>query len=212
MKKTLVPALGFAFAFAALPAFSAPARAGVAVGAPAPDFSLESASGKTVRLDAFKGRLVVLEWTNEGCPFVHKHYDSGNMQKLQKEYTARGVVWLTISSSCEGSQGYFATPKDAAAFIRERHAHMTALLLDHQGVVGREYGAKTTPDMVVIAKDGSVAYEGAIDDRPSTDLSDIPGAHNYVATALDEILAGKPVSVPQTRSYGCSIKYSDSDQ
>ena len=194
-------------ALAALLALTGLAHAAVNIGAPAPDFALKSASGKIVKLSDFKGKLVVLEWVNEGCPFVHKQYDSDNMQKLQKEYTAKGVAWLTISSSCRGREGYFATPKDAAAFIAERHAAMTALLLDHKGTVGREYGAKTTPDMVVLAKDGRVAYEGAIDDKPSTDVADIPGAHNYVAAALDELMAGRQVSVPQTRSYGCSIKY-----
>jgi peroxiredoxin len=194
-------------ALAALLALSGFARANVDIGAPAPGFALRSASGKIVKLSDFRGKLVVLEWVNEGCPFVHKQYDSDNMQHLQKEYTAKGVAWLTISSSAKGEEGYFATPQDAAAFIAERHAAMTALLLDHKGIVGRKYGAKTTPDMVVLAKDGTVAYEGAIDDKPSTDVADIPGAHNYVAAALDELMAGQPVSVPQTRSYGCSIKY-----
>lgn len=203
MKKLLVSA-ALTLAFTALAGLG---DAAVAVGAVAPDFSLMGSSGKTVKLSDYKGRLVVLEWVNEGCPFVHKQYDSDNMQKLQKKYTAKGVEWLTISSSCEGQEGYFAAPKNAAAFIKERHAAMTALLLDHKGIVGREYGAKTTPDMVVLAKNGTVAYEGAIDDKPSTDVADIPGAHNYVAAALDELEAGKAVSVPLTRSYGCSIKY-----
>ncbi|HTB21884.1 MAG TPA: thioredoxin family protein [bacterium] len=188
-------------------ALASSARASVAVGAPAPDFSLMSASGKTVQLSDYRGKLVVLEWVNSGCPFVHKQYDSDNMQRLQRKYTDEGVVWLTISSSCQGKEGYFAEPKDARAFIKERNAAMTALLLDHKGVVGREYGAKTTPDMVVLTKKGTVAYEGAIDDKPSTDLADIPGAHNYVAAALDALMDGRPVAVTQTRSYGCSIKY-----
>jgi peroxiredoxin len=166
-----------------------------------------SSTGKVVSLKDFSGKLVVLEWTNPGCPFVKKHYGSGNMQKLQKDYTAKGVIWLTISSSAKGKEGYLAAPADAAAFIEKNHAAMTALLLDPQGKVGRAYGAKTTPAMVVLAKDGTIAYEGAMDDKPSTDQADIAGAHNYVAAALDELMADKPVSVPQTRSYGCSIKY-----
>jgi peroxiredoxin len=202
MKKLLI-----ATGFAALMALCSVARAVVAVGAPAPGFSLMSSTGKTVDLKDFSGKLVVLEWTNPVCPFVRKHYDSGNMQKLQAGYTAKGVIWLAIDSSAKGKEGYLATPKDAAAFITGHHAAMTALLLDPKGKVGRAYGAKTTPGMVVLAKDGTLAYEGAIDDKPSTDQADIAGAHNYVAAALDELLAGKPVSVPQTRSYGCSVKY-----
>jgi peroxiredoxin len=202
MKKLLIAA-----GFAALMAISHAASAAALAGAPAPDFSLMSSTGKVVDLKDFSGKLVVLEWTNPGCPFVKKHYGSGNMQKLQKAYTAKGVAWLTISSSAKGKEGYLAAPADAAAFIDKNHAFMTALLLDPQGKVGRAYGAKTTPAMVVLAKDGTIAYEGAIDDKPSTDQADIAGAHNYVAAALDELLAGKPVSVPQTRSYGCSIKY-----
>jgi len=194
-------------AFAALASLSFSALAAVAVGAPAPTFSLMSSTGKVVSLKDFSGKLVVLEWTNPGCPFVKKHYGSGNMQKLQKDYTAKGVIWLTISSSAKGKEGYLAAPADAAAFIEKNHAAMTALLLDPQGKVGRAYGAKTTPAMVVLAKDGTIAYEGAMDDKPSTDQADIAGAHNYVAAALDELMADKPVSVPQTRSYGCSIKY-----
>lgn len=183
------------------------ARADLAVGAPAPNFTLTSDSGKSVSLSDSKGKLVVLEWVNSGCPFVRKQYDSKNMQGLQKKYTAKGVEWLTIASSCKGSEGYFSSPSDAAAFKKARHAAMNALLLDPDGTVGRAYGAKTTPDMVVLSKDGTVAYEGAIDDKPSTDLADVPTAHNYVAAALDELMAGKAVSVPQTRSYGCSVKY-----
>jgi peroxiredoxin len=202
MKKVSVLAL-----VGALFAFSGLGRAAVSIGAQAPDFSLPSASGKTVHLGAYKGKLVVLEWTNADCPFVHKHYDSGNMQKLQKEYTSKGVVWLTISSSAKGKEGYFAGAKEAAKFIKDRNAAMTALLLDPKGVVGKKYGAKTTPHMFILAKDGTLAYAGAIDDKPSTDAADIAGAHNYVAAALDELLAGKPVSVPETRSYGCSVKY-----
>jgi len=200
MKKTLLPV------FSAL-ALAAQAYGGVAVGSAAPDFSLKNQAGKTVHLSDFKGKLVVLEWVNPDCPFVHKHYDSGNMQGLQKKYTAKGVEWLTIDSSAEGSEGYLGGPKDAKAFIKERHAAMSDLLLDHAGAVGMAYGAKTTPTMFVIRRDGRVAYEGAIDDKASTDVADVPTAKNYVAVALDEIEAGKPVTVTQTRSYGCSIKY-----
>jgi peroxiredoxin len=199
--KTVITALALALTLAA-----APARADVAIGKPAPDFTLPSDSGKPVTLSGSKGKLVVLEWVNKSCPFVRKQYDSGAMQALQKKYTAEGVEWLAISSSAPGKEGYFAGPAEAAAFKKQRQAAMSAVLLDPDGTVGHLYGAKTTPDMVVIAKDGTLAYEGAIDDKPSTDVADVPG-RNYVAQALDALMAGKSVPVAQTRSYGCGIKY-----
>lgn len=177
------------------------------VGSVAPDFSLPSQSGKAVRLSDYRGKTVVLEWTNPGCPFVHKHYDSGNMQGLQRKYTAKGVEWLTIDSSAPGNQGCLEDPAAARDFIKERRASMSALLLDLKGRVGREYGAKNTPTMFVITPSGRIAYEGAIDDKPSADTADVPVAHNYVAAALDELGEGKAVSVTHTRAYGCGIKY-----
>ena len=177
------------------------------VGQPAPDFTLTDAAGTVQSLAAHRGRFVVLEWFNKDCPFVRKHYDSGNMQRLQAAYTARRVIWLTIASSAPGKQGYLASPEEAREVIKQRGAHQTALLLDPDGAVGRRYGAKTTPHMFVINPEGRLIYAGAIDNRPSVDPADIAGAANYVERALEEAMAGKPVSTPETRSYGCSVKY-----
>jgi hypothetical protein len=149
---------------------------------------------------------VVLEWVNYECPFVKKHYGSGNMQKLQKAYTGKGVVWFSINSSAAGKQGYFPTEK-IDGLMRERNASPTAYLLDTDGTVGRLYGAKTTPHMFVIDTSGNLVYAGGIDDKPSTDLADIAAAKNHVQAALDETLAGKPVSVTTSPPYGCSVKY-----
>lgn len=194
-------------ALLALPALASAAYP--PVGSPAPDFSLTNEKGKTVHLKDYRGHLVVLEWTNPECPFVHKHYDSGNMQNLQRKYTADGVVWLTINSAAPGSDACIATPKDARVFKAERKADMTALLLDPHAKVARAYGAKNTPTLFVLDQAGRVAYEGAIDDRPTPDAADVKGARNYVAEALDELRAGRPVAVPHTRAYGCHIEYAD---
>ena len=176
------------------------------VGEPAPDFSAPDASGATRSLAEFKGRFVVLEWFNPECPFVRKHYGSGNMQGLQAAAAERGVAWLTVVSSAPGKQGYL-TPAQAGAVIEELGTKQEALLLDPDGTVGRRYGAKTTPHLFLIGPEGRLLYAGAIDDRPSVDPDDIPGATNYLQQALDEALAGEPVSVPQTKPYGCSVKY-----
>lgn len=176
------------------------------IGKPAPDFTLKSAEGNDVSLSSFKGKVVVLEWTNSGCPFVQKHYGSGNMQKLQKDATANGVVWLSICSSAPGKQGHLSAAE--AADIRAKSgSSATAYLLDEDGKVGQLYGAKRTPEMFVINQDGVLAYHGAIDDKKSPDPADIAGAKNYVAAALSEVLAGKPVTTPSTEAYGCSVKY-----
>ena len=159
------------------------AQAAPEIGGKAPDFSLTDTNGKTQTLSQYKGRYVVLEWTNPDCPFVHKHYDSGNMQKLQKEFTAKGVVWLSINSSAEGKQGSY-TPDQWNQIIKERHATPTAILLDKGGTVGTAYGAKTTPHMFVINPDGNLIYDGAIDSIASPDQADIPKATNYVQAAL----------------------------
>ena len=172
----------------------------------APAFSAPDIAGKTVSLGDYAGKIVILEWTNNGCPFVGKHYDSGNMQTLQRRYTGEGDVWLTIASSALGEQGY-VTPTEAKADLARWHAVPTDYLLDPDGVVARLYDARATPNMVVINRDGRVAYMGAIDDTPSTRLADVKTAKNYVVAALDEIAAGKPVTVAATRAYGCSIKY-----
>ncbi len=188
--------------------FEPEARAAVqaTVGQAAPDFTLLDTRGQARSRTKFQGQFVVLEWFNNDCPFVRKQYGTGAMQRLQATYTERGVVWLTIASSAVGKQGHL-TPEQGNAVIHERKAHQTALLLDPHGVVGRLYDAKTTPSMVVIDPKGLVVYTGAIDDRPSVDPADVAAAHNYVASALDEAMAGKSVSVSQTRSYGCSVKY-----
>jgi len=179
------------------------------VGTAAPDFSLTDAKGKTHSLSQYKGKYVVLEWFNPECPFVKKHYDSGNMQKLQEEYTSKGMTWLTIDSNAPGSEGNLTA--DAASKVMTRwKTHQTALLLDPEGKVGRAYGAKNTPNMVVIDPEGKIVYEGAIDSKVSINPADIPKSTNYVKAALDESLAGKPVSNPTTKPYGCSVKYKSS--
>lgn len=183
------------------------ARAGaVDTGQPAPDFTLKSIDGKDVKLSDYKGKYVVLEWVNHGCPFVVKHYDSGNMPALQKEYTAKDVVWLSICSSAEGKQGY-ETPEGWAKLNADKKGAATAILLDGEGTVGKAYGAKTTPHMYIVGPDGKLIYQGAIDDKPSTDQEDIPGSKNYVKAALDEAMTGKPVTDGTTKSYGCGVKY-----
>ena len=178
----------------------------VTSGDAAPDFKLKSASGKEVSLSDYKGKIVVLEWKNHGCPFVKKHYDSGNMQGLQKKYTGKDVIWLSIISSAEGKQGY-VDEAGAKADIAQYKSSATEVLLDPKGEVGRLYGAKTTPHMFVVAKDGKLAYQGAIDSTPDTDVSSVKAAKNYVAVAIDELQAGKKVTQPATQSYGCSVKY-----
>lgn len=181
--------------------------AAVDIGGPAPDFKAQGHDGRAYKLSDFKGRTVVLEWLNEDCPFVQKHYGSANMQSLQKKYAKKGVVWLSIASSAPGKEGYFEDAKAAMAFIKMQKAGMKAILLDPEGKVGRAYGAKTTPHMYVVDKEGRLAYQGAIDDTRSTKLEDVKTSKNYVAQALDELLAGRPVSEPQTKQYGCSVKY-----
>jgi len=176
------------------------------VGSAAPDFSLTDAKGQTHSLSQYKGKYVVLEWFNPECPFVKKHYGSGNMQKLQEEYTSKGVVWLTIDSNAPGSEGNM-TPEQAEKVAAAWKTHQTALLLDPEGKAGRAYGAKNTPNMVVISPEGKIAYEGAIDSKATPNPSDIPNSTNYVKVALDESLAGKPVTTANTKPYGCSVKY-----
>jgi len=176
------------------------------VGDPAPDFTGKDSQGQTLKLSEYRGKYVVLEWTNNGCPFTKKHYTSGNMQRLQKEWTAKGVVWLTILSSAPGAQGYMTAGEENAYMARE-HAAPTAAILDPSGAIGHEFEAKTTPDMVVIDPSGKVIYSGAIDNRPTTDPDDVKGATNYVSAALTESMAGEAVAVSYTRPYGCSVKY-----
>jgi len=176
-----------------------------AVGQPAPAFSLPDTSGKTHSLSDYKGRFVVLEWINYECPFVGKHYGSGNMQKLQKEYSGKGVAWFQVNSSAAGKQGNYAAEK-AAALTKEKGAAATAYLLDTSGTVGRAYGAKTTPHMYVIDTKGTLVYAGGIDDKPSTDQADVATAKNHVKAALDEAMAGKPVTASAAAPNGCAGK------
>jgi peroxiredoxin len=179
------------------------------VGTAAPDFSLTDAKGQTHSLSQYKGKYVVLEWFNPECPFVKKHYGSDNMQNLQKEYTDKGVVWLTIDSNAPGTEGNL-TPDQAQKITGSWKTQQTALLLDPDGKVGRAYGAKNTPNMVIISPEGKIAYEGAIDSKATPNPADIPSSTNYVKSALDQSLAGKSVSTPQTKPYGCSVKYKSS--
>jgi hypothetical protein len=187
--------------------FLAPKLPALETGKPAPDFKLKDQNGSPVSLSQYKGKTVVLEWVNSGCPFVGKHYGSGHMQGLQRKHIANGVVWLSISSSAKGKEGYWATGEDAFAWRQAQHASMTAILLDPSGKVGKLFGAKTTPHMFIIDKSGKLVYQGAIDDKPSTDPKDLSTAKNWVDQALGEIAAGKPVSVSDTKAYGCSVKY-----
>lgn len=185
---------------------AATALAGPTVGQPAPAFTAVDSHGKTVSLADFKGRPVVLEWSNDGCPFVQKHYKSGNMQALQKAYTARNVAWLTVLSSAPGKQGH-VDGAGADRLSSERGAVPTAVLLDASGALGKRYDAKTTPHLFVIDGNGVLAYAGAIDSIPSADAEDVAKATPYLQQALDAVLAGKPVAQPATPPYGCSIKY-----
>ncbi len=176
------------------------------VGSAAPTFTGKDSQGKTVSLSEYRGKYVVLEWTNRDCPFTKKQYDSGNMQALQKEWTGKGVVWLTVLSSAKNEDGYLDAAGENAQIARV-HADPTAAILDPSGEIGKLYGAKTTPHMFIIDPQGKLIYAGAIDDKATTDVSDVKGAKNYVSAALTEAMAGQPVQVASTRPYGCSVKY-----
>jgi peroxiredoxin len=182
------------------------ALAGVGVGQPAPDFSLPDTKGQNHQLSQYKGKWVVLEWYQPDCPFVRKHYGSGNMQALQKEFTAKGVVWLSIDSSAPGQEGNYPADK-LNEIASSQGVARTALLLDPAGKVGHAYGAKTTPDMYIINPEGKLVYEGAIDSKPTTVVADLKTATNYVKVALDDSMTGKSVPQTVTRPYGCSVKY-----
>jgi peroxiredoxin len=196
--------------FAAAAAFALPAAAAPVLGQPAPAFKAVDADGKTRALSDFLGKTVVLEWTNNGCPYVGKHYNSGHMQRLQREETKRGVAWLTIISSAPGFQGYLTGPQ-ARQWKAEVHAASTDVLLDPTGVVGRAYEARTTPHMFIIDKAGKLVYMGGIDDKATTDPASLKTAKNYVTAALDDLRAGRPVAQPVTRPYGCSVKYGSAE-
>jgi peroxiredoxin len=182
------------------------AAAAPTLGGPAPAFQAMDADGHTRSLADFAGKIVVLEWTSSDCPYCGKHYGSGTMQALQKKAVKDGVVWLTISSSAPGREGYF-TPKTARAWRAKVGSHATAILLDGAGTIGRAYGARATPHMFVIDKAGRVVYMGGIDDRPYADPASLKGAKPYVANALADLKAGRPVAEPVSAPYGCSVRY-----
>jgi len=198
MKQLLVATLLACAASAAL--------AAATVGQPAPTFTATDTSGKTVSLADFKGKHVVLEWVNPGCPYVVKHYSSANMQGTQKDATAKGVVWLSINSTAT-EHGDYRAPAAMAQWMQSQKAAATATLMDADGKVGRAYGARTTPHMYIVDPKGTLVYAGAIDSKPTSNPADVASATNHVKVALSEALAGKAISQPTTRAYGCSIKY-----
>lgn len=191
-----------------LVSLSTAALAGPVVGQPAPDFTGTDTAGKTHKLSDFKGKTVVLEWTNPECPYVVKHYGQGNMQKVQKAATDDGVVWLRIISSAPGKQGH-TSPEGADTYIKANNVAATATLLDETGTIGKAYDAKTTPHMFVVNAEGTLVYAGAIDDKPTADAADIEGANNHVSAALANLKAGEAVAVAETKPYGCGVKYAD---
>ena len=182
------------------------AHGAASIGQAAPDFTLTDTGGKTVRLSDFKGKHVVLEWNNPGCPFVRKHYDSANMQSLQKDASGKDVVWLAINSTETGHQDYLS-PARLGQWMVEQKASPRATLMDESGAVGKSYGARTTPHMYLVNPQGTLIYAGGIDSIPSASTADIKTATNYVRVGLTEALAGKPLSKPATQPYGCSVKY-----
>ncbi len=202
MLRSLLTAVSLAVAATAL-------QAAPSVGQDAPDFSLRDTSGKTVKLSDYRGKHVVLEWTNPGCPYVRKHYDSGNMAATQKDATGRGAVWLSINSTAKSSYDYLE-PAKLVAWQKQRKVEPTAVLMDEQGDAGKAYGARTTPHMYIVDPKGKLVYAGGIDSIASSSPSDIAKAVNYVRQGLAEATAGKPITAATTRPYGCSIKYESS--
>jgi peroxiredoxin len=182
------------------------AWAAVKVGEAAPPFTATTSTGPSVSLGDYRGKIVILEWTNHDCPYVKKHYETTNMQALQKEATGQGVIWLTVISSAPGTQGY-VSPSEANELTSTRQAAPTVVVLDPKGTVGKMYGATNTPHMYIVDKGGVLVYAGAIDDKPTTRRSDVQGAQNYVRAALQAVSAGQPVKTPVTRAYGCTVKY-----
>ncbi len=194
--------------FASALALTASSAFAATVGQAAPAFSLSDTSGKTVNLADFKGKTVVLEWTNPDCPFVQKHYSSANMQGTQKDASDKAVVWLTVNSTAREHQDYKA-PAAMAQWMQTQKAAATATLMDADGKVGKAYGARTTPHMYVVNAAGTLVYAGGIDNKPSANPADVAGATNHVKAALAEVTAGKAVTTASTKPYGCSIKYSN---
>jgi len=196
----------FRIPFIILTLYACGSSASLRVGEPAPDFEGVDTGGNVQRLADYRGKTVVLEWTNHDCPFVRKHYNAGNMQAQQREAAAQDVVWLSVISSAPGKQGH-VSPAQADELTRNRNAEPHAVILDTEGRIGRAYHAKTTPHMFIIDPAGKLVYMGGIDSIATANPDDIPGATQYVRTALQEMAAGKPVSTPVTRPYGCSVKY-----
>lgn len=185
---------------------SVPAAQPVAVGDVTPSWSVSDSAGKTQAIDSYRGKYVVLEWTNKDCPFVKKHYGSGNMQATQAKAKEMGAVWLSVISSAPGNQGYMSA-EQVNSYRADMKVKSAATLLDSEGKLGKMYGAKTTPQIVIIDPKGKLIYNGAIDDKATPDPADIAGSKNYALAALSEAMAGKPVTFAQTKSYGCSVKY-----
>jgi AhpC/TSA family len=204
-RRSIISAVSIA-AFSATFLIVGYARAAVSVGEKAPDFSAKDVNGKTVNLSDFKGKHVVLEWVNPGCPFVRKHYDSANMQGTQKDAVGKGVVWLAINST-ETGHGDYLSPDKLAAWMKEKSASPSATLMDERGKIGQLYGARTTPHMYIVNPQGTLVYAGGIDSIASARADDIKAATNYVKVGLGEALTGKPLSAASTRPYGCSVKY-----
>jgi peroxiredoxin len=178
----------------------------IAIGQPAPGFTAIDSNGKTIHLSDYNGQIVILEWTNHGCPFVRKFYDTKTMQKMQQDAKNNGIVWLSIVSSAEGKQG-FTTPKEANELIAKEGSNATARILDVDGSVGRLYGAATTPHMYVINTDGTLVYAGAMDDQNSVSHGSLKNAKNYVNDALADLKAGQEVKISSSKPYGCAVKY-----
>ncbi len=195
-------ALAASGAFALLATYAFAAQPGES----APGFTINDASGRPVKLTDYRGKFVVLEWTNPECPFVRKHYDSRNMQTLQKDYGAKDVVWLSVNST-NRDHSEFKTGAQMVSWMGGQGAAQKAVLIDETSATGRAYGAKTTPQMFVIDPEGRIVYAGAIDDKRSANPADVKAARNHVRAALDEALAGRPVTVASTAPYGCSVKY-----
>jgi hypothetical protein len=200
-----------ALTLAAAAAFATPALASATVGQPAPAFTATDTSGRTVSLADFKGKHVVLEWVNPGCPYVRKHYGAQNMQATQKSAVGQGAVWLTVNSTA-ADHGDYMSPAQLSGWMQQQGAAATATLMDEDGKVGRAYGARTTPHMYIVNPQGTLVYAGAIDSKPSANPADIASATNHVNVALAESIAGKPVSTPATRAYGCTIKYGNAGE
>ncbi len=206
MKKIITLIFALSVSLVLINAAESDDRSGAVVGERAPDFSVVDAHGQVHSLSDYEGQYVILEWLNHGCPFVRKHYDGENMQELQKRYTEKGVVWLSVVSSAPGTQGYME-PDETIQTAEEKGAAPTAILLDSDGTMGRAYDARVTPQMYIINADGILEFNGAIDDKPTARLSDLEGAHNYVVAAITSLLNGEEVEVRTNTPYGCTVKY-----